>query len=601
MQKNNQKQDVESIHITPFIFKKLLTDYLYENIWIILLFTFVILFTLPVEMVVLPRFYSQMFEQIRTTKASSLPQLFESIITNISSFSSSGLIYIISVIWLVVVCAYLIKNTLYAYIVPSYTSFIRQRMFAGTVHKHSDDYKDLRVGEHVTRLMDVSRNMKDLLTWTLNDIFPLYIAVVCLCVFLFVTNWKIGLVTTIGVLIHSITLYFTVHESIKISAKRESYYLSMSEKIHDSFGNLMNVYINNMKTTEIKSNNDTESKHKQLYQKQYTHIRDVIAILSFITILTFVVTVLVTYNELKQQNINNVAFISVWIILLLYLSNMMRLSDFIPHFTTKFGVVACSNDFLVNILKQSTQRQSKEKIKHGAIQFKHIEFTYSGNEYPTLYDLNLEIKPEEKIAILGTSGSGKTTAMKLLNGMHVAEKGNVFIDGIDLGTIPLDYLRTQVNYVNQRTSLFNKNIIENIQYGNHATSEQIQTILQDYGLSSVYSKLKHGIYTNAGVHGGSLSLGMQKITILLRGLLRGGKVVILDEPLAGLDSNTRMNVMRFIKDMCTDKTLIVITHDKEILPMMDRVVEFADVNHTNKFVPKENKSIIEQLTNFLTI
>ena len=77
--------------------------------------------------------------------------------------------------------------------------------------------------------------------------------------------------------------------------------------------------------------------------------------------------------------------------------------------------------------------------------------------------------------------------------------------------------------------------------------------------------------------------------------------MILDEPLAGLDSNTRMNVMRFIKDMCTDKTLIVITHDKEILPMMDRVVEFADVNHTNKFVPKENKSIIEQLTNFLTI
>lgn len=597
MQHKNHKHNITSTRITPFIFKKLLADYLYENIWIILLFTFVILFTLPVEMVVLPRFYSQLFEKMRTTKASSLPQLFENIITNITSFSSSGLIYIISVIWLVVVCAYLIKNTLYAYIVPSYTSFIRQKMFAGTVHTHSDDYKDLRVGEHVTRLMDVSRNMKDLLTWTLNDILPLYIAIVCLCVFLFFTNWKIGLVTTIGIIIHSIALYFTLNESIKISAKRETHFLDMGEKIHDSFGNLMNVYINNMKTSEIKSNNNTETEYRQLYQNQYTHIRNVIAILSFITILTFIITVLVTYNELKSQTINNVAFISVWIILLLYLSNMMRLSDFIPHFTTKFGIVACSNDFLVNILKPSAHRHSKEKIKHGAIQFKNIEFTYDGNEYPTLYDLNLDIQPQEKIAILGTSGSGKTTAMKLLNGIHVAQKGTILIDDIDINTIPLDYVRKQVNYINQRTSLFNKNIIENIQYGNQATSEHIQTILQDYGLSSVFSKLKQGIYTNAGVHGGSLSLGMQKITILLRGLLRGGKVIVLDEPLAGLDSTTRTNIMRFIKDMCTDKTLIVITHDKEILPMVDRVVEFGDINHTYKFVPEESKSITEQFTN----
>ena len=96
-------------------------------------------------------------------------------------------------------------------------------------------------------------------------------------------------------------------------------------------------------------------------------------------------------------------------------------------------------------------------------------------------------------------------------------------------------------------------------------------VLQKYKLDSVYSKLREGVYTNAGVHGGNLSLGMQKVTILLRGLFRKSKIVVLDEPLAGLDANTRVKIMNLIKDRCQNKTLIVITHDKEIIPYMDRV------------------------------
>ena len=77
------------------------------------------------------------------------------------------------------------------------------------------------------------------------------------------------------------------------------------------------------------------------------------------------------------------------------------------------------------------------------------------------------------------------------------------------------------------------------------------------------------------MHGGNLSLGMQKVTMLLRGLYKPAKIVVLDEPLAGLDAKTRAKVLDCIMDMCADKTLIVITHDQEILPLMDRVVNLA--------------------------
>jgi ABC-type multidrug transport system fused ATPase/permease subunit len=565
-----------------------------------LAFVFVILFTLPVEMVVLPRFYSHLFESVRGS-AKALPGVFQDVGANIGRQSASGIMYTISIIWLVVVAAYLLKNTMEAYIVPSYTSFVRQKMFTGTIQKHSDNYKDIRVGEHVTRLMDVSRNMTDLLTWTLNDIIPLYIAVCALCVFLLSTNLAIGVVTTVGVLVHCVALFCSVNHNIALSARREKYYLEMSERIHDSFGNLMNVYINNMKAQEIVANNDTEARHKELLEKQYVNTRNVVAILSLITVLTFVVTIFVTYQQLLNRNISSVTFVSVWIILLLYLSNMMKLSDYIPHCVTKLGIIACSDKFLMGILKTNGNRVSKSEITAGHVSFEEVEFAYDGSDQPTLYEFNLEIRPNEKIAILGTSGSGKTTAMKLLNGMYTAQKGVVSIDGIDIATIPVEYLREQVNYVNQRTTLFNTNIIKNIQYGNNVSDERITEILDTYGLNSVYSKLKDGIYTNAGVYGGTLSLGMQKVTILMRGLMRGGKVVVLDEPLAGLDATTRQNVMRFMSDFCKEKTLIIITHDKEILPMVDRVVQFGDANHTENYVPpppppSPSPSIIEKLS-----
>lgn len=581
-------------HISGKLYHKLLWDYIYENGWLMIAFVVVILFTLPVEMVVLPRFYSSLFETLRSTSNSKLPELFTQPVNNLFGQTATGVIYTISIIWIVVVCAYLLKNTMEAYIVPSYTSFVRQCMFKGTVDKHADDYKDIRVGEHVTRMMDVSRNMKDVLTITLNDVLPIYLAVISLCVYLFITNRYIGMVATGGVLLHTFVMVYCVPANITISAHREKYYLELSEKLHDSFGNLMNVYINNMKAEEISNNNTSEAVHKDLLNTQFVNIRNIIVVLSLVTILTFVSTICVTYNEMRLGNIGSTTFVSIWIIILLYLSNMMRLSDLIPHLTSKLGIIKCSNDFLMSILDDNPERRNEHQITDGEVKFDNVTFAYDGSTSPTLYKFNLHVKAGEKVAVIGTSGSGKTTSMKLLNGMHKPQEGELTIDGHDVTQISLQHLRSQVNYINQRTYLFNTSIVKNIQYGNDTPDDDVKAILQKYQLDAVYSKLKESINTNAGVHGASLSLGMQKVTMLMRGLMRGGKIIVMDEPLAGLDAKTREKVMRFVDDYTRNKTLIVITHDKEILPMMDRVVSFGDINHTKP-------NLIEQLTNYLAL
>ena len=102
-------------------------------------------------------------------------------------------------------------------------------------------------------------------------------------------------------------------------------------------------------------------------------------------------------------------------------------------------------------------------------------------------------------------------------------------------------------------------------------------LLNKYDLNTTFSKLEYGINSNAGVNGTNLSLGMQKVVIILRGIIKKYNIIIFDEPLAGLDSKTRVKVMNLIKDYCNGKTVMIITHDKEIIPYCDEVININEI------------------------
>ena len=117
-----------------------------------------------------------------------------------------------------------------------------------------------------------------------------------------------------------------------------------------------------------------------------------------------------------------------------------------------------------------------------------------------------------------------------------------------------------------------------MKYGNdNITDEELIEKLKKYNLDSVFSELPDGINAKAGIHGGNLSGGMQKVTMLMRGILRPSKIVLIDEPLSGLDANTRLKAIDMIMQECRNKTLIVITHDEEILPHMDKTVDIKEL------------------------
>ena len=182
-------------------------------------------------------------------------------------------------------------------------------------------------------------------------------------------------------------------------------------------------------------------------------------------------------------------------------------------------------------------------------------------------------------------------------------EGQVLIDNIDIQKYNTKYLRENITYINQNTQLFDNSVYYNIIYGvntdddnvpsispgpsstdklNLITKEEkekVDNILKKYDLYSIYEKLPNHLDTLAGPRGTNLSLGMQKVSIILRGILKPSKIIIFDEPLAGLDQKTRNKIIKLIIHETKNKTLLIITHDKEIIPYMDRVIDINRVNN----------------------
>ena len=193
--------------------------------------------------------------------------------------------------------------------------------------------------------------------------------------------------------------------------------------------------------------------------------------------------------------------------------------------------------------------------------------------------MNIKLLQGEHLCLIGRSGSGKSTLVKLLLKIHTITHGEILLNNINIKNVNTYSLRKNIIYVNQNTNLFNTSIINNILYGTNKKIEDVHRILKIYKLYSIFDKINGGIYANVGVNGNKLSLGMQKIIIIIRGVLKSylAKIIIFDEPLSSIDYNTKIKVINLIKQECKKKTLIIITHDNEFIPYCNRVINMSSL------------------------
>lgn len=559
-------------------FEIFVKGFLEEFKYTLIFYVLIIIVFFPFEAVVLPKFYGNLFDTIKGNLSNV--SLFD-FAKNIKLQNFQGALISVIAAWGIIIASFGVKHHLESILMPEFMSHIRRKLYDMTVNAYKENYSDVKTGEYLSRMLELMRSAKDLFHYIINTFFPYTIATFAVVLYMFTQNVDIGKVLLISFILVAMLNYYMGDYLIDIVAERETYMNSdVNQNIQNTVDNLMNIYINNETDKEVDKNVEKEIKATRLMENIMFWENITITLSHIIIAIAYAISLYFVYNMLIDKKITSALAIVIVLLLGEYLSYGMDLtSGFIHTMIYKLGIVKSATPSIEELIIDNKNRTKKNVIKKGDIIFKDIVFRYKKDSEEVLFDeLNLKIQGGSKYGIMGRSGSGKTTLMKMLVGLYKPEEGEITIDGVNINKMDIDYLRTEVNYINQNTKLFEDTIVYNMRYGNNISEKELINKLKKYNLLQVFSDLPDGINANAGLNGGNLSGGMQKVTILMRGLLKPGKIIVLDEPLAGLDKNTISNVINMIMHETKGKTLLVITHDNAILPYMDEVVNINELH-----------------------
>lgn len=551
------------------IFDKLVKDYYLKNMWYILFYLFVILLTWPFETISLSNLYSKLVTSIKTKV--NLNEFFN-FKENIIKGNVFGIIVLILVVWILLILFYALKGKIEEKLLPDYIGYIRLLLINGTINSRKENYSEIKVGEYLTMISELTNTFEDILFNFVNTIAPAGLGLIIINLFYYYTNISLGLLGTFLILVR---LYVTSNlgrEYLVKTSVRTKEYINLSENYSDVFNNTMNIHLNNGVSREEKRQKKKNEHYSSFVIKEMAMKKNITFVTNLLAVIFFIVVLIYSYSLYLKNKISLATLLTITFIETKLVSTWMDLDHTLIRLFKKIGIVYAAKDTLYNILKDSDDDNKKCKVKDGSIKIQNLNFSY--NKKQTIFNnLTLDIESGSKVGILGRSGSGKSTLMNILLGFQSPNKGTIKIGDCNIKNINTDDLRKQITYVNQKTTLFNDTVINNIKYGNNVTDNDVIDFIKKYNLESIYSGLRDGINSNAGVNGSNLSLGMQKVTILLRGIFKESNIYIFDEPLAGLDQNSREKVIKLIDDIPKSKTIIVVTHDPEIISHLDIIYE----------------------------
>lgn len=219
------------------------------------------------------------------------------------------------------------------------------------------------------------------------------------------------------------------------------------------------------------------------------------------------------------------------------------------------------------------ERPMSRAVLQGAIELRNLNFTYPGQQNLALANVNLSVRPGEKIGIIGRSGSGKSSLAKLLVGLYQADSGQLLVDGVDINQIDVSELRHNIGYVPQDIQLLAGTLRDNLVSGARYVEDEL--VLQAAELAGVHEFARlhpQGYELQVGERGQNLSGGQRQNVALARALLLNPPILLLDEPTSAMDNTGEERLKQRLQSVVENKTVILVTHRASLLSLVDRLL-----------------------------
>jgi ATP-binding cassette subfamily B protein len=444
--------------------------------------------------------------------------------------------------------------------------------------KHSmqlpyQDFEDQSSGETLSVLTKVRADTEKFITNFINVFFGILVSIVFISIFAFRLNWIIMPVYVVGIAAIAVVTGF-LSKKIKLIQKRivtETNTLAGSTT--ESLRNIELVKSLGLTGQEVSRLNSNTFKILHLELRKVKSIRT----LSFIQgtmvnflqqVITFTLLWLIFKDSITPGQYLSLSFYSFFLF-----GPMQEIGNII----ISYREAEASLGNFDALMSRSPEVKPLHPVKIDAIEkleFINVKFKHLSARLPALTDISFSVKKGETIAFVGPSGSGKTTLVKLLVGLYVPQKGEIFYNNINRENIDFDILRTQIGFVTQDTQLFAGTIRENLLFVNpSATDDQILNALKKAACNSLLARADKGLDTLIGEGGVKVSGGEKQRLSIARALLRQPHLLIFDEATSSLDSLTEEEITNTIKDVSSKKEqiTILIAHRLSTIMHADRI------------------------------
>lgn len=453
---------------------------------------------------------------------------------------------------------------------------IRQELYEH-IQKLSFTFFDNRpVGKVLARVIGDVNSLQELFFTSLTSFIPEILTLICVTFIMFYMNFKLALASIIVLPFLTIALFSveTISRSRWQNYRRKR--SNLNAYTHEDFSGIRVI---KGFAEEEKTSVNFLLLTKDMMNSFVKAVRLNDSFWPIVTLSSGVGTILVFgygISLIKSGSITigtMVAFISY---ISMFWRPIINISNFYNTLITNFA--AGERIFEILDIKPDITNIKNDimpKIK-GTVEFKNLTFTYN-NDTTILNNLNFKINPGETIALVGATGSGKTTIVNLISRFYDATKGEVLIDGKNIKDVDIESLRSQMGIMLQDTFLFSSTIMENIRYGKlDATDEEVVAAAKSANAHNFIVKLEKGYTTEVNERGSRLSVGQRQLISFARALLANPRILILDEATSNIDTHTEKLVQEGIQKLLIGRTSFVIAHRLSTIRNADKIMVIND-------------------------
>jgi len=443
-----------------------------------------------------------------------------------------------------------------------------------TLFFHSNKFGGSLVSQ-TNKLVGAVESFWDTIIWS---VLPLVVSLVGSIIVLSTLLWQYALFLLIFSIVFSLVVYYGSKPMAKLTKKEAKASNKLNGQLADVISNVLAVKSSGAEATEQKFFAKTVSSWRNSSLDVMHGFLKVSTIYSSINMVIKIGAI--AFAVYAAQN-DLVSVASVYLIITYTGSVAHELWNMNGIMRNYNRIIGNAND-MVEILQTPTtlidKSSSKLEVTSGEISMDKITFTHDEGQGDTLFhDFSLDIKPGEKIGLVGASGSGKTTLTKLLLRFADIDSGKITIDGQDISEVTQASLRAKIAYVPQEPLLFHRSVRENIAYGRpDATDTEIEEAAKKAGAYDFIVGLKDGFDTMVGERGIKLSGGQRQRVAIARAILKDAPILVLDEATSALDSESEALIQKSLETLMENRTSIVIAHRLSTIAKLDRIIVLKD-------------------------